>query len=227
MHIEEYSNFGTTDEYLFKQTISSFIVFEGIDGSGKSTQLKLLEDKISSTEAFFTAEPTNLHTGKFLRSILKGEVEAHPTTVVHLFAADRAEHLYGKEGIIETCNNGKLCVCDRYLFSNLAYQGVTCGEELPAKLNDNFPLPELVIYFDIDPKESLKRAQSRGEAEIYEKLDFLESTHSEYEKVFKHYEEMIAKKLTTMKIVRIDASQSQEKISEIVWFHVEHIIKSL
>ncbi len=227
MHTKDFITETTLKTASSKQTISNFIVFEGIDGSGKSTQLKLLEDKISSTGAFFTAEPTNLHTGKFLRSILKGEVEAHPTTVVHLFAADRAEHLYGKGGILENCNNGKLCVCDRYLFSNLAYQGVTCGEELPAKLNDNFPLPELVIYFDIEPRESLKRAQSRGEAEIYEKLDFLESTHTEYEKVFKYYEKMIAKKLTTMKIVRIDASQSQEKISEIVWSYIEPSIKSL
>ncbi len=214
-----------------KQNISNFVVFEGIDGSGKTTQLKAIENKFATLpqpnnqkKLFFTAEPTNLKTGQFLRSILRGEIEAHPTTVVHLFAADRAEHLYANDGIIERCNNGEICICDRYLFSNLAYQGVTCGIELPAKLNDNFPLPELVLYFDINPQDALKRAQNRGESEIYEKQDFLEKTHEQYIKVFEKYENLISQGLTNMKIVRIDASQSQEFILDIVWSHIEPLL---
>ncbi len=267
MYVRECNDIDTKKTILQKQTISNFIVFEGIDGSGKSTQLKILEKKIhksmlyakehkihtvesnsreknttytyeeetlayvsetaKTVKSFFTAEPTNLHTGKFLRSILRGEIEAHPTTVVHLFAADRAEHLYAKNGIIERCKNGQLCVCDRYLFSNLAYQGVTCGMNLPIQLNDEFPLPQLVLYFDINPQEALKRAQSRGDAEIYEKIDFLEKTHDQYEIVFERYENMIRQGLTSMKIVRIDASLPQDEIADIVWSNVEPLVNLL
>lgn len=191
------------------QILENFIVFEGIDGSGKSTQLKLLQKKLQ--DAWFTAEPTNVKIGAFLRSILRGEIDAHPTTVVHLFAADRAEHVYGKDGIVERSENGEIVVCDRYLFSNLAYQGVTCGLDLPLKLNSDFPLPQIVFYFDIQPEKSLARVQGRGESEIYEKLDFLQSTYDMYNKVFDLYKD------SGVKIVRIDATKSAEEIAEEVF----------
>ncbi len=191
------------------QILQNFIVFEGIDGSGKSTQLKLLQEKLH--DAWFTAEPTNVKIGAFLRNILRGEIEAHPTTVVHLFAADRAEHVYGKDGIVERCKNGEIVICDRYLFSNLAYQGVTCGLDLPLKLNSDFPLPKIVVYFDIAPEKSLERVQGRGESEIYEKLDFLQSTYDMYNQVFDIYKD------SGVKIVRIDATKSARVIAEEVF----------
>ena len=79
--------------------LHNFIVFEGIDGAGTSTQLSILQKKLPPNRAFFSAEPTTLETGKFLRRILSGEVPVHPQTAAYLFAADRCEHIYGKDGV--------------------------------------------------------------------------------------------------------------------------------
>ena len=86
-----------------------FIVFEGIDGAGTSTQIERLQKRLKHKPVFFTAEPTELETGKFLRRILKGDISVTPETAARLFAADRSEHVYGTGGIIEQCNAGRLC----------------------------------------------------------------------------------------------------------------------
>ena len=129
--------------------LSNFIVFEGLDGSGTSTQIQLLTKKIQPNRLFVTTEPTNLPTGKFIRKILKGEFSIDEKTIAYLFAADRCEHIYGKNGIIENLQNGKLVVSDRYFFSSIAYQSIMAGDDLPKKLNENFPLPEFLFFFKI------------------------------------------------------------------------------
>ncbi len=191
--------------------LKNFVVFEGIDGAGTSTQIKMLQNSPDAERFFFTAEPTKSETGKFLRKMLKGDVKLDARTSAFLFAADRSEHLYGKGedlGLVERAKNGKIIVSDRYLFSNLAYQSVSCGEELPRLLNSVFPLPEILFFFEIDPELSLKRVDSRGEREIYEQIDYLKKTEAQYEKVISEYEA----KNTEMKIVRLDASKSIEEI---------------
>jgi len=123
-------------------------VFEGIDGAGTTTQLKRLGNFFKKEELVTTAEPTDRETGLFLRKMLKGELDFSPRTAAYLFAADRAEHLYGKGGIIENTEKGMFVVSDRYIFSSLAYQSISCGEELPRLLNSPFPLPEILFYFE-------------------------------------------------------------------------------
>ena len=194
--------------------LKNFIVFEGIDGAGTSTQIKILKKREDAENFFFTAEPTDSETGKFLRQMLKGDVKLDPRTSAFLFAADRNEHLYGKGGtncgVVEQAQNGKIVVSDRYLFSSLTYQSVTCGDELPRKLNESFPLPEILFFFDIKPEISLKRVLSRGETEIYEKLDFQKATAERYRAVISEYEKMN----TGMKIVRLDARAPIEEIAK-------------
>ena len=194
--------------------LKNFIVFEGIDGAGTSTQIEMLKKRADSERFFFTTEPTDSETGKFLRRMLKGDVELDARTAAFLFAADRNEHLYGKGGtncgVVGKCESGKIVVSDRYLFSSLTYQSVTCGEELPRRLNESFPLPEILFFFDIDPEISLKRVLGRGETEIYEKLDFQKSTAERYRAIISEYEKMN----TGMKIIRLDASKSVEEIAK-------------
>ena len=193
--------------------LKNFIVFEGIDGAGTSTQIKKICEK-NPQKFFQTAEPTSLETGKFLRKMLGGEFSVDEKTNSFLFAADRAEHLYGKNGIIEQINNGKTVISDRYLFSSLAYQSISCGEELPKLLNSTFPLPEILFFFEIDPEISLKRVDSRNEKkEIYEKIETQKKIALEYEKIISEYEN---NKSCTMKIIRIDATKSIDEISETI-----------
>lgn len=193
--------------------LKNFIVFEGIDGAGTSTQIKKICEK-NPQKFFQTAEPTSLETGKFLRRMLGGEFSVDEKTNSFLFAADRAEHLYGKNGIIEQINNGKTVISDRYLFSSLAYQSISCGEELPKLLNSTFPLPEILFFFEIDPEISLKRVDSRNEKkEIYEKIETQKKIAMEYEKIISEYENNPS---CTMKIIRIDATKSIEEISDII-----------
>lgn len=193
--------------------LKNFIVFEGIDGAGTSTQIKKICER-NPQKFFQTAEPTSLETGKFLRRMLGGEFSVDEKTNSFLFAADRAEHLYGKNGIIEQINNGKTVISDRYLFSSLAYQSISCGEELPKLLNSTFPLPEILFFFEIDPEISLKRVDSRNEKkEIYEKIETQKKIAMEYEKIISEYEN---NKSCTMKIIRIDATKSIDEISETI-----------
>ena len=163
--------------------LKKFIVFEGIDGAGTSTQIKKLCSRDPKT-LIPTAEPTDRATGRFLRQMLAGDFKVDERTSAYLFAADRCEHLYGDGGVEELLKAGKIVVSDRYFFSSLAYQAQSCGIELPELLNSPFPLPEYLFYFKIDPTISLGRVNARKEKkEIYEKLELQQKIAALYEEV--------------------------------------------
>ncbi|WP_074640203.1 dTMP kinase [Treponema bryantii] len=199
--------------------LKNFIVFEGIDGAGTSTQIKkLVERGNSCCEDRFvaTAEPTTGETGRFLRRMLGGEFSVDEKTNAYLFAADRCEHIFGKDGVKELCDSGKIVVSDRYFFSSMAYQSVSCGDELPKLLNSTFPLPEILFYFEINPEISLGRVNARGESkEIYETIEKQKAIAAQYEKVISEYEKTAGE--TGIKIVRINAADTIENISEEIW----------
>ena len=188
--------------------LKDFIVFEGIDGAGTSTQIKRLVE--SNPEKYFaTAEPTDRPTGLFLRKMLAGDFSVDEKTNAYLFAADRCEHIYGKNGVIEQIQKGKIVISDRYFFSSLAYQSVSCGKDLPKLINSPFPLPEYLFFFEIDPKISLARVNQRNEKkEIYEKIELQEKIAKLYDQVISEYEANPQE----MKIFRLDASKSIEEV---------------
>lgn len=202
-------------------TLDNFVVFEGIDGAGTSTQIKILKERPESSRISFSAEPTEGPTGRFLREILGGKIELNPKTTAFLFAADRAEHVWGKGGIVDSVNEGKAVVIDRYIFSSLAYQGVSCGKELPRKLNEDFPLPSLLFFFDINPETSLKRIKNRDVTEIYENNDYLTQTRKQYLEVLEEYKNNSHS--DGMKIVTIDATKPKEEIAKIIWSHISNL----
>ena len=196
--------------------LKNFIVFEGIDGAGTSTQIKKLVEK-DSERFIATAEPTTGETGKFLRRMLGGEFYVDEKTNAYLFAADRCEHIFGKNGVQEMINNGKTVVSDRYFFSSLAYQSVSCGKDLPSLLNSPFPLPEYLFFFEINPEISLARVNARNEKkEIYEKIEMQKKIAALYDDIISDYEKN-AEKCEEMKIIRIDASKSISEIENQIW----------
>ncbi len=199
--------------------LKNFIVFEGIDGAGTSTQIKKLVERGNSAEEgsfVATAEPTSGETGRFLRRMLAGDFQVDEKTNAYLFAADRCEHIFGQGGVKELCESGKTVVSDRYFFSSLAYQSVSCGLELPQLLNSPFPLPEYLFFFEINPEVSLARVNNRtGHKEIYENIESQKKIASLYEKVISMYESD-SRLREEMKIIRIDASKSIEEISKYI-----------
>lgn len=202
--------------------LKNFIVFEGIDGSGTTTQIKKLAERFPKEKVFVSAEPTKNETGLFLRRMLKGEFSVNEKTASFLFAADRCEHLYGKNGILEQIQNGKIALSDRYFFSSLAYQSVSCGKNFPEHLNNLFPLPEILFYFKINPEISINRVTARGEkTEIYEKIEFQKKTADIYDQVINSYKQK--EKSQGMKIITIDAEKPIDEISEIIWSSLKNI----
>ena len=165
--------------------LKNFVVFEGLDGSGTTTQLNTLEDFIHHVPVHKTYEPTDGIIGKMIRRCLGKEIKFTAETLAYLFAADRNEHIFGSGGVKERCERGEIVVSDRYLLSSLVYQGLSCGEELPARLNSSFPSPELLIYFDLDAETAQKRLSRRSQKEIFEYLDFQVKARELYKKILR------------------------------------------
>ena len=200
--------------------LKNFVVFEGLDGSGTTTQLNMLErlfleNRDSTPILYKTFEPTNSSIGRLIRSNLKGDIVLDGRTLAMLFAADRNEHIYGPEGIVERCERGELVVSDRYLLSSLVYQGITCGEELPAMLNRDFPRPELLIFFDIKSETAEKRMAGREYKEIFETITFQTEAGRRYRKLLPEFI------LEGVRVETIDASNPPDEVAREVWKTIE------
>jgi len=140
-----------------------FISFEGIDGAGKTTILRLLEKylKGKNLSVVSTYEPGDTLCGKKIRDILEQEEnKLYSYTELLLYLADRAEHI--KKVILPALYSSKIVICDRFFDSTIAYQGYGRGIDIDKiKMFDNFVrsslLPELTILFDIEVEIGFKR----------------------------------------------------------------------
>lgn len=168
------------------QILPRFIVIEGIDGAGTTTQNRLLSESLNrfSIPHLMTAEPTTSPVGQLIRSVLKSNHSLDPGTTAHLFAADRWEHVFGKNGIKDHCDKGYWVISDRYLFSSLAYQGLLTSPELVWQLNKGFFMPEYLIFLDTPELVGSQRRSLRQEKEIYETDDFQQQVAIRYRELF-------------------------------------------
>jgi len=204
------------------EILPNFIVFEGGDGSGTTTQLELLGERLKNQGkcTFFTTfEPTDGLIGKLIRSALKKEFPVKPQTLALLFAADRNEHLYAPDRILERTKRGELVISDRYALSSLVYQGIECGDELPSMLNSGFPAPEITFFLDIDPEIALSRMKDRSSLEIYEYREFQDKVRQKYLSIIE------IQRKSGARIEVIDASKSPSVISELVWTIIQENLK--
>lgn len=164
-----------------------FIVFEGIDGSGKTTQARMLAEYLEKNgrKPSLTAEPTALPTGRALREALGGKIKRTECQMAVMFVDDRIAHnVHPTEGIAALLDSGVDVISDRYYYSTLAYQGQSTDYEWVKGMNINCPeikKPDLCIYIDLLPEQSLERiSNGRDSVEIYENLDTLTKVREKF-----------------------------------------------
>ena len=180
-----------------------FIVFEGIDGAGTTTQSELLFNNLKSNgiDCLLTREPWNSHPGILATKAIKKEKNIGATSLQLLFCADRAEHL--EKEIIPALEEGKIVICDRYYYSTLVFGELSKVEKkLIEKINDYFLKPDICFLLDCDPEIALGRIKKRGEKEEkFEKLPLLREASKIYKKISRLEE-----------VIRIDGNKSKEEI---------------
>jgi len=186
-----------------------FIAFEGLDGSGSTTQSKLLTEKLSKAghSVLTTKEPTSSNPiGKTIREVLQHQWKAPAEGLQLLFSADRAQHL--NDEIKPALNQGKIVITDRYILSTLAFGALEVDMEWLATLNKPFIQPDLTFLLRLDPKICLERIEKRGGAvELFEQQEKLEKVWENYEAGTKYFKN----------IHLIEANQSIEAIAEEVF----------
>ena len=198
-----------------------FIAFEGIDGSGKSTQIALLEQRLKEEgiPVYVTREPTDGPYGAMLHTIMTGRLDACEETIAALYVADRMYHIKNKRnGLLAKIEEGITVLTDRYYFSSYAYQGAHISMDWTIMANSicaQALRPDLNLFFDLKPEVSFARiSQNRTDFEIYEKLDNLRNTRQKYLEAFERLKDQ-------EKVSFIDADQSTEQIAEDVWTQVK------
>ena len=174
-----------------------FIVLEGIDGSGTSTQSELLKEYFISQgeKAVISPEPSSGIIGNLIRQALKKRIlftkdaDLFDEQMAYLFAADRHDHLYNDvDGVFKLINDGFHVISTRYYFSSLSYNCQTPEQfNFVSKLNHKFPNPDLAIYLDISPEVSLSRIKDRSLKEVYETKNKLSKVRKNYQNIFANY----------------------------------------
>jgi dTMP kinase len=180
----------------------AFIVIEGLDGSGKTTQAKLLAIKLKkSHNAIYTAEPSQGKIGKFIRNrILYGETRLPNSVEALLFAADRLEHIQNE--VLPALERGCLVVSDRYLYSSLAYQG-SGGLSLQwiQTINEHALNPDLALFIDVSPETVLRRLNRKKS--VMETLETQQKVREVYMKYVKNGA-----------LVNVDGGQSKQSVAD-------------
>lgn len=200
-----------------------FIAFEGIDGSGKSTQVKLLSENLKNAghKVYCTCEPTDSPIGSIIRNVFKHRIEADHRTIAGLFVADRLDHLLNKtNGVLDKMKEGYTVITDRYYFSSYAYHGIHMPLDWVIEANSisaQLLKPDINIYIDIEPNESIKRiTNGRNSMELYETNENLRKVRKKYYEAFELLEDK-------ENIFITDGSKPEKEVAACIWKKVKKI----
>ena len=204
--------------------MSMFISFEGGEGSGKSTAIKTIVDRLQKRgyDVLLTREPGGTPISEEIREVIlnNANTDMDPMTEALLFAAARRQHVV--ECIKPALKEGKIVLCDRYVDSSLAYQGAARGLGVKKVYDINMYateglLPDITIFFDISPEQGLERISEHASSREINRLDtekiqFHESVRKAFKDLAKEYPE---------RYVIIDASLSPEAVAEEAYSAIE------
>lgn len=193
-----------------------FVVFEGGEGSGKSTIIEKIYIWLreSGHECVLTREPGGIKISEKIREVIldKENTEMDGRTEALLYAAARRQHLVEK--VIPAINSGKIVLCDRFVDSSLAYQGYARGLGIDKvfeinKFAINDCMPNVSILFDIDPEIGLERIRKNSSREVnrldLEKIDFHNKVREGYTKIYENNKD---------RMIKINAEQSIDQVFE-------------
>lgn len=168
-----------------------FIAFEGIDGSGKSTQIDLLKKRLQreNIKCYSTCEPTDSPIGSLIHQIMTGRILSDNKVVAALFVADRLDHLLNPtNGIYAKIMDGISVISDRYYFSSYSYHSVDVPMEWVIEANSQSAeilRPSVTIFIDVNPDNALKRiSETRFHPELFETRERLVSVREKYFEAF-------------------------------------------
>ena len=202
-----------------------FIAFEGIDGSGKSTQIQMLTNRIQQEgiRCYQTCEPSGGPIGSLTRQILTGRIKADSRVIAAMFAADRLDHLLNDvDGIVRKVEEGICVITDRYYFSSYAYHSTDVPMEWVIKTNEESAKvlrPDVTVFIDIDADTAMERiTKNRFHTELFEKRSTLDKVRNNYLKAFDLLKE-------EENVVIVDGTKSVEEIAEEIWQKTKHLFE--
>lgn len=190
----------------------ALIAFEGIDGSGKGTQIELLKKymKEEGIPYFGTLEPNDSPTGSLIHQIMIGRVQTTNDVIAALFVADRLDHIQNPvNGILKFVNQGVNVITDRFYFSSYAYQSVDVPMDWIIEANSlctKLIRPDLTVFIDVDPEVTMKRIEKgRRTRELFEETGRLVETRKRYFEAFDRLKD-------EEHIIVIDGARSPEEV---------------
>ena len=206
-----------------------FITFEGPDGAGKSTIIKLVHEKLlqDGFNIVLTREPGGTPIAEKIRDIIldNSNQALDARTEALLYAASRRQHLVEK--IWPALKEGKIVLCDRFLDSSLAYQGGGRNLGVENVLNINLfatenTYPDLTLFFDVSPEVGLARV-SKDKKRVADRLD--NENENFHDKVYKTFKEIVEQNKN--RIIVIDASKSIDEVVETTYKIIKERLNGL
>lgn len=199
-----------------------FIVVEGLDGAGTTTQACLLGERLAAKgPAWVTREPTDGPAGRLIRQVLAGDLTVDPRALALLFAADRVDHVYRTaEGIAARLKRGEQVICDRYYLSSLTYQTLDAGFSWVYRINDRVLRPDMTLFLEVPVPLCMERIGVRqGERkELFERQEALERVRTRYHRTIQR---LLERELLQV----IDGGSPIPQVAERVWSRVQALFE--